>query len=106
MAPFFESDPSSQRFDIAKGVFNMSLPKIIDSHQNFCAIEIESSSFGKTFFTNKSADTSSNELISYDIQTNSLTIKIPKENALEFEGNHTINITLKDTLGAKSRYTF
>ena len=106
MPPFFERDPSSQRFDVAKMEFNMSLPEIIDSHENFCTIEIESSSFGRTFFSNISEETPSNELMSYDMLTNSLKIQIPDDSMSLFEGNHTMNIVLRDTLGAETEYTF
>ena len=58
----------------------IELPEILDSHWNFCTIEIESPTFGKTFFTNASSDVASNEIISYSNESNTIMINLPSEN--------------------------
>ena len=64
----------------------MDLPEILDSHENFCTIEIESKALGKTFFTNASTDVADNDLMSYSNYTNAITFNLPSERLQEFKG--------------------
>ena len=79
MAPFFASEPSSASLYLNAFEQEVSLPEILDSHENFCTIEIESSTLGSTFYTNSSDETPANDMISYDIGSNTIGIRLPSD---------------------------
>ena len=79
MAPFFASEPSSTSLDLTGSKQEVSLPEILDSHENFCTIEIESSTLGSTFYTNSSDETPANDILSYDFESNTIGIMLPSD---------------------------
>jgi hypothetical protein len=46
-----------------------------------------------------------NEYLSYDILTNSISIDLPEDRLDEFKGEHSLKITLTDSLGTQNEYT-
>ena len=84
MPPFFANEPSAEEFILNQMTFVVALPEILDSHNNLCTIEIESSSLGSTFFTNASTDAPAEDLLSYDILENSITIRLPSDRLQEY----------------------
>ena len=88
MAPFFASDLKSEYLDISSGNLTFRLPEILDSDEDLCTIEIDSVTLGSTFFTNISHDVSSDEFMSYDIETNMVSLKLPIDSREGFKGEH------------------
>ena len=77
MAPFFASEPQTEYLDLYSSDLSFELPEILDSDENLSTVEIESTSLGSTFFTNASNDVSVDEYLSYDIDSNIISITIP-----------------------------
>ena len=95
MPPFFAEDLTDQLFDLKNHNFEIQLPDILDSMDNFWKLEVQSDIFGELTYT-LGTPPETTDMLRYDEVSNILYISLPKKSLDQYVGDHKIIIILTD----------